>query len=182
MSAASLTAFTSSPFAQPGWIARPRTLHPHLRAGERLGLHLAGRRAVDGVRGDGAELLDGEVDDAAADLLVGVEDDLDRAVRDVGVRGEVADRGEDLGDAGLVVGAEQARPVGDDELVAGVVRELRRLRRADRPGPSCRARSRRRRTRCAAGSPCRSPRAPCRRGRRARSSGLRGRPSRRASP
>ena len=106
-------------------------LHPHLRAGERLRLHLAGRRAVDGVGGDGAELLDRKVDDAAADLLVGVEHDLDRAVRDVGIRGEIADRGEDLGDAGLVVGAEEARPVGDDELVAGVVRELRRLRRAD---------------------------------------------------
>ena len=106
-------------------------LHPHLRARERLGLHLAGRRAVDGVRGDRAELVDREVDDAAADLLVGVEHDLDRAVRDLGMGDEIGDGGEDLGDAGLVVGAEERRPVGDDELVAGVVRELGRLARAD---------------------------------------------------
>ena len=74
-----------------------------------------------------AELGDGEVDHAAADLLIRVEDDLDGSVRNVWIRGEIADRGKDLGDAGLVVGAEETGPVGDDELVAGVVRELRRL-------------------------------------------------------
>ena len=82
--------------------------HPHLRAGERLGLQLAGGRAVDRVGGDRAEALDREVDDAAADLLVGVERDLHRAVRDLRVRDEIGDRGHDLGDAGLVVGAEEA--------------------------------------------------------------------------
>ena len=136
ISAASLTAFTSSSFAQPGWIARPRIFIRTCAPENVSGLHLAGRRAVDGVRRDRAELVDGKVDDAAADLLVGVEHDLDRAVREVGIRDEIADRGEDLGDAGLVVGAEQARPVGDDELVAGVVRELAATPTGGSPGPS----------------------------------------------
>src|SRR5579884_292623 len=104
----------------------------HLRAGERLRLQLAGGRAVDGVARSGAEALDGEVHDAAADLLVRVERDLHGAVRDLRLRGEMGDRGHDLGHAGLVVGSEQRRPVGRDQLVPDVVRELRRLLRADR--------------------------------------------------
>ena len=130
--AASLIAFTSSPFAQPGMDRAALDRHPHLRAGERLALHLACGRAVDRVRGDRAERVDREVDDAAADLLVRVERDLDRAVRHLGMRYEIRDRGHDLGDPGLVVGAEQRRAVGRDQVVPGVVRELRRLRRADR--------------------------------------------------
>ena len=55
--------------------------HAHGRAETILGLQLARRRAVDGVVGAVAERLDGEVDDAAADLLVRIEGDLDRAVR-----------------------------------------------------------------------------------------------------
>ena len=53
-----------------------------------------------------AEGLDRKVDDAAADLLVRVEGDLHRPVRDVGLRDEVGDGCHDLGDAGLVVGSE----------------------------------------------------------------------------
>ncbi len=126
-------------------------LHPHLRAGERLLLHLAGGRAVDGVRGDRAERLDREVDDAAADLLVGVEGDLHRPVRQLRVGDEIRDRGHDLRDARLVVRAEQRRPVGRDQLVADVVRQLRRLLRADDAGRSRRAGSRRPRSAAAAG-------------------------------
>ena len=68
----------------------PVDAHADLRAGERLGLQLAGGRAVDRVGGDGAEALDREVNDAAADLLVRVEGDLDRAVRDFRIRDEIA--------------------------------------------------------------------------------------------
>ena len=48
-----------------------------------------------------------------------------------GRRDEVGGGGHDLGDAGLVVGAEERRAVGRDHLVADVARELRRLVRPD---------------------------------------------------
>jgi hypothetical protein len=80
-------------------------VHADLGAGKCLHLHFAGRRAVDGVGGDRTERVDREVDDATTDLLVGVERHLDRSVRDVGIRLQVGDRGHDLGDARLVVGA-----------------------------------------------------------------------------
>jgi hypothetical protein len=100
-------------------------------------LHLARRRAVDGVRGDRAEGVDGEVDDTPADLLVRVERHLHRAVRNVAVGLQVPDRGHDLRDAGLVVGTEQRRAVGRDQLVPDMMLQLLRLvgtdRRARRP-------------------------------------------------
>ena len=180
---ASLIAFTSSPFAQPGWIARPRMCMRTCAPENVSRLHLAGGRAVDRVGGDGAEALDREVDDAAADLLVGVERDLHRAVRDLRVRDEIGDRGHDLGDAGLVVGAEERRAVGRDQLVADVVLELRRLARADHL-----ARVAEHDLAAVVADPLRrdvrrrSPRARCRRGRRTRSSAPRGRRSPGASP
>ena len=43
------------------------------------------------------------------------------------MRDEIGDRGHDLGDARLVVGAEQRHAVGRDQLVADVRLELRRV-------------------------------------------------------
>ena len=110
----------------------PAHAHPDLRGGERLVLDLAGGGAVDRVRGDCAERVDREVDDAASDLLVGVERDLHRAVLQLGMRDEVGDGGHDLRDPRLVVRAEQRRAVGRDQLVADVAGELGRLARPDR--------------------------------------------------
>ena len=63
--------------------------------------------------------------DARADLLVGGEADADLTVFDIRVPGEVSEREHDLGDAGLVVGPEEGRPVGRDEVLAEVVIEFR---------------------------------------------------------
>ncbi len=100
---------------------------------EGLVLDLAEVRAVEGVGVVGAEGLDVEVLGAAADLLVGGEGDADRAVEELGVVLHPGHRGHDLGDAGLVVGAEQGGAVGVDERVAddlgqvGVVGDLEHL-------------------------------------------------------
>ena len=71
-----------------------------------------------------AELLDVEVVGAHAYLLVGVEGDAYLAVLDVGVLLQVDHGLYDLGDAGLVVGAEQRVAVGDDEVFAHVLQEF----------------------------------------------------------
>jgi hypothetical protein len=62
---------------------------------------------VQRVGARGPEALDVEARGAAADLLVGREADAQRRARQLGVCGQVGDRGHDLGDAGLVVGAQQ---------------------------------------------------------------------------
>ena len=69
-SAASLTAFTSLPFAVPGCSPRPSMMHLQLPGGEGLDLDLADSRPVEGVGGLGAERLDVEVVGAPPDLLV----------------------------------------------------------------------------------------------------------------
>ena len=115
---ASLIAFTIFPFDVPGMDAVPFDPDPHLGGGERLVVDAADLGAVERVREVGAELLDVEVVDAAADLLVDGEADADRRVLDLGMRREVRDRAHDLGDAGLVVGAEQRRAVRRDDVVA----------------------------------------------------------------
>jgi hypothetical protein len=102
----------------------PVDAHADLRAGERLGLQLAGGRPVDRVGGDSAEALDREVDDAAPDLFVRVERHLDDSVGNLGLRREIGDRRHDLRDAGLVVRPEERRAVGRDQLVPDVVRKL----------------------------------------------------------
>ena len=81
---------------------------------------LTERAAVHGVAVVTAELLHVEPVHAVADLLVGREDDAHFAVFDVFLNHRL-DRGHDLGDAGLVVRAEQRRAVGDDELFAHMV-------------------------------------------------------------
>ena len=78
---------------------------------------LTERAAVHGIAVVAAELLHVETVDTVADLLVGREDDAHLAVLDVFLDHRL-DRGHDLGDAGLVVRAEQRRAVGDDELFA----------------------------------------------------------------
>ncbi len=84
---------------------------------EGLVLDLAEVGTVQGVGVVGAEGLDVEVLGAAADLLVGGEADADRAVQEIRVVLQPRHEGHDLGDAGLVVGAEQRRAVGVDEGV-----------------------------------------------------------------
>ena len=98
-----------------------------LDAGRREGLvvQLARRRPVERVGRLGAEALDVEVVRAAPDLLVGVEPDPQRPVRDLGMLEQVADGRHDLRDARLVVRAEQGRSVGRDQLVADVVSRAR---------------------------------------------------------
>jgi hypothetical protein len=62
--------------------------------------------------------------DAPADLLVRSEADAQRAVRQVGVLDQVARHRHDDGDAGLVIGSEQGRPAGGDDVVAGLRRQV----------------------------------------------------------
>jgi hypothetical protein len=109
----------------------PPEPHARLERRERLVLDLARGAAVERVRDLRPERLEVDVVDAVTDLLVRGEHDAHRAARDLGVADEVPDGGHDLGDAGLVVRAEQRGAVAGDELVTGVVRELRPLDRVE---------------------------------------------------
>ena len=88
---------------------------------ERLVLDMARGLAVDRVGEIGAEFLEVDLVDAAADLLVGREQDLDGAVLDLGIADQELRRVHDLGKPGLVVGAEQRGAVGGDDVVADLV-------------------------------------------------------------
>ncbi len=103
----------------------------HLGARERLVLDLAGLGAVERVGAGGAEALDVEQRRALADLLVGREADLQRGAGELGVRGQVGDRGHDLGHAGLVVGAQQRVAAGGHDVVAGLAGQHRHVRRVE---------------------------------------------------
>ena len=92
--------------------------------GEGFGLDRSGRASVHGVADIGAELCKVDLVDPAADLLVGGEQQPDRAVADIGVLDQDLRGGHDFGDARLVVGAEQRRAVGRDDIVADLVGEL----------------------------------------------------------
>ena len=105
--------------------------HDEARRGERLVVQLARGRAVERVRRLGPEALDVEVVGARAELLVGVEADAQRPVRKLGMRDQVRDRRHDLGDARLVVGAEQRRAVARDQIVPDVIRQLREFSTGD---------------------------------------------------
>ena len=145
-SAASLTAFTSLPFAVPGMGAAAPDRDAHLAGRERLDLELAEARAVERVGGLGAERLDVEVLGAAPDLLVDRERDPHRRPR-LRRLAEVGDGRHDLRHAGLVVGAEQRRAVARDDVVADPRGERRPPRRGRSPGSGRRAgRSARRRS------------------------------------
>ena len=77
------TALTIRPLAMAGWMLTPRDRHHGQVGGERLAVDLAGAAAVERVADHGAELLQIDVIDAVADLLVAGEADADRAVRDL---------------------------------------------------------------------------------------------------
>ena len=64
---------------------------------------------------------------AAGDLLVDREADADRSMLELRIPLEVRDGGHDLRDAGLVVGAEQRRTVGRDDVVADLLLQQRQL-------------------------------------------------------
>lgn len=89
--------------------------------GERLVLDAARALAVHRVAEIGAQLLDVDIVDAAADLFIRREQDLDGAVLHVGIVDEEIRGIHDLGDAGLVVGAEQRGAVRGDDVVADLV-------------------------------------------------------------
>ena len=137
---------------------------------EGLVLDLADDRAVDRVGEVGAEALEVEVVGAVADLLVDGEADPRVRARELGPRGEVGDRGHDRGDAGLVVRAEQRRPVRGDDVVPDPLAEERARSPARGRG---RARRRRSPRAPAAGRRRRARRGSCRRGRARRRSGRR---------
>ena len=131
---------------RPGMLAAALDRHLQLARRERLDLELADARAVERVGGLGPERLDVEVVGAAPDLLVDRERDPHRGPRLVRAA-EVRDGGHDLGDAGLVVGAEQRRAVARDDVVADARRERRLLGRIEHLARVARAaRSARRRS------------------------------------
>ena len=68
---------------------------------------------------------------AMADLFVDREGDPGPRTRDLRVREQVRDGGHDLGDTRLVVGAEQGRTVGGDDVVPDAVGEQRARRRRE---------------------------------------------------
>ena len=88
---------------------------------ESLVLDIAGGFAVHRIGEIGAELLQVGLVDAAADLFVGREQDLDGAVLDLRIVDQELRGIHDLGEAGLVVGAEQRGAVGGDDVVADLV-------------------------------------------------------------
>ena len=101
--------------------------HDRLVGGEGLVGHLADVAAVEGIGGIDREVARQVGMHAAPDLLVGREGEADRAVRDLGVREQVAGDGHHDGDAGLVVGAEQRRAAGGDDVVADLSGQVGRL-------------------------------------------------------
>ena len=98
---------------------------------EVLELELADFAAVHRVTEVGAESPDVEGIDAAADLLVAGKGDGDGAVLELGMVDDILDGVHDLGDAGLVIGAEEGRAVGGDQRLADIVEQLRELLRLE---------------------------------------------------
>ena len=150
--------------------------HRELDRREGLVLDLADDAAVDGVGEVGAEAGDVERLGPVAGLLVDCEADPHPRPRHIGMRDEPGDGRHDLRDAGLVVGAEQRRPVARDDVVAHALREQRGSSPARGSGsrrPAGRSRRRRSRARPAGRRPYPAHRGSCPRGREARSSGRR---------
>lgn len=100
---------------------------------EGLILDMAGGLAIHRIGIIGAELLQVDLVDAAADLFVRRKEDLDRSVLDVGIIDEDLGCGHDFRQPRLVVGAEQGRAVGGDDVVADLVFQLGMLGDADHP-------------------------------------------------
>ena len=111
----------------------------HLARRERLVLQLARLRAVERVGAARAEALEVEAEGALADLLVGREADAEGRARELRVRREVRDGGEDLGHPGLVVGAQQRVPAARDDVVPDLLAQHRHAGRIEH-GPASRQR------------------------------------------
>ena len=101
-----------------------------LVGGERLDLDLAESGAVERVGEVRAEPVDVEVLRAPADLFVHREPDAHGRARG-GVPCEIGDGGDDLGDPGLVVCAEQRGAVARDDVVPHPRRQVRQLVRIE---------------------------------------------------
>ena len=99
-----------------------------------LVLDMARAFAVHGVGEFGAELIQVRLVDAAADLFVRREQDLDCAVLDFPVVDQEMGGIHDFGEPRLVVGPEQRRAVGRDDVVADLLCQRRMLCRADHLG------------------------------------------------
>ena len=95
---------------------------------ERLVVDLAQGLAVHGVAPARAEALEVEEGRAVADLLVGDEGDPELRVGQRAVVVKAGDEGADLGDASLVVGAEQGGAVRADDVLAHELLEVGHLR------------------------------------------------------
>ena len=91
--------------------------------GKGLVLDIPGGFAVDGVGEIGAELFQVGLVDAAADLFIRREQDLDRAVPELRVVDQEMRGIHDFGEPGLVVGAEQRGAVRGDDVVADLIGE-----------------------------------------------------------
>ena len=100
--------------------------------GKRLVLDISGGFAVHRIGEVGAELFQVDLVDAAADLFVRREQDLDGAVLDLRMVDQELRRIHDLGEAGLVVGAQQRGAVGGDDVIADLFGERRVIGGADR--------------------------------------------------
>ena len=94
---------------------------------EVLELQFADLAAVHRIGVVRAEAGDIELHDAATDLLVGGEADLDGPMLEFGMGHDVLDRVHDLRHAALVVGAEERCAVGRDQCLAHVVEHFREL-------------------------------------------------------
>jgi hypothetical protein len=95
-----------------------------------LEFELAAIAAVERVGVRGVEGFDVEPIRTAADLFVRREADADAAVRDIEMRHQVLGSGDDRGNAGLVVRAEQRRPRRRDDVVADLRGEIGQIRGA----------------------------------------------------
>ena len=130
-SAASLTAFTSLPFALPGCTERPWIV-TRIDFAENVSVSSSPTPEPSSVYATSAPNEARSKSSAPAPhLLVHGEGDPDRRARALGMPEQVRDRGHDLGDAGLVVGAEERRAVARHDVVADPRGELRKLRRVE---------------------------------------------------
>ena len=100
---------------------------------ERLVLDMARRFAVHRIAELCAQLLQIDLVNAAADLLIRREEQLDRPVPDIRIVDQELCGRHDLGKPGLVVGAEQRRAIGGDDVVANLVKQRRIFTDANKP-------------------------------------------------
>ncbi len=101
---------------------------------EALTGHLAEPFSIERVGNVGGELLQAEVLDAGPGLLVGRETQTQLPVRSAAIGEQELGQGHEDRDPGLVVRAEQGRPVRRNDGVAGARREARRGRPVENLG------------------------------------------------